>query len=389
MREQLPVPQSYPPNTAPEIDPATLCFESPISLSSNDTSLNGSQPIEQPSHLSIEQQNAQLQATPIVSRSQESVCNNYCDYSNLPSQPPIASSKPSVNINQLDLQQSLLQNPSPQRDTICNRDTSTPQQQSHINSYMDNIAPVSTEHQTATDYQRQQHYHNSSNTSADQQHASPLNVPQHPSPMFPPQSPQILLPNSPQVLAPQSPQVPQKSPLIHPLSPHVPPQSPHFTHSGPMLSPGHQQTSYDPRCRAGSFSKVAPPDLTPPPGTPSPSKHSPDRYQQYLQQNRLPQKSPNVTINSRDIQYGTGSMPSSVNPGVQNLNNSTGGYQDQHHQQSINTAQHFFPAGHYVDPRYFNHYQMQLAQATQTPANMYGHMPPASANPTAGMYGYH
>lgn len=258
--------------------------------------------------------------------------------------------------------------------------TSTPTHQGHMDTYLDNIPAITTtEHTQLTDYQSHQHYTD--------QHTSPSNIQHQHSPMCPPQqSPQVLIPNSPHV-APQSPQVPQKSPLMHPNSPHIPPQSPHFTHTGPMLSPGPQQTSYNPRCRASSISKVTPADLTPPPGTPSPSKHSPDRYQQYLQQNRLPQKSPNVTVN-REMQYNAAVVPPLVSQNMQNLNGPTT-YPQSHQQPMINGGQHFFPTNQYLDTGYFNSYQMQIAQAA-APTGVYNAQVP-TGNPaaaTTGMYGY-
>ena len=224
--------------------------------------------------------------------------------------------------------------------------------------------------------------------------------------MFPPQSPQVVIPNSPH-LAPQSPQITQKSPLLHPMSPHIPPQSPHYnTTTGTMPSPGVQQTTpYTYRNRAGSISKVTPPDLTPPPGTPSPSKPSPDRYQQYLQQSRVSLKSPNVTITGREMQYPAGGLsanPANATAAVNNNMQPQLNMMHYQHQAAAAAApeaaaaaaamsnQHFFPANQYMDTRYLNHYQMQqIAQVTQpAAAAMYGQLPTNHAT-AAGMYGYY
>ncbi|XP_067932169.1 histone acetyltransferase KAT6B-like isoform X1 [Watersipora subatra] len=348
-KEQLPLPQSYPPNSAPEIDPASLCFESPISLSSNDTSLNGSQMTEH-------------NVSQLVSSGQPFY--EYTDNGKHMLRKPLV---PHSNLQQHP------------------HDTDSAQP-SCLEPYADNIPSIAAKEQSSIDYPVQQSF-------VDGHHKSPstIQIQHQQSPMFPPQqSPQVLLPNSPHV-APQSPQVPHKSPLMLPNSPHITPQSPHFTHTGPMLSPGPQQTPYNnQRCRAGSISKVNPPDLTPPPGTPSPSKHtSPDRYHQYLQQTRVPQKSPNVTVNSREMQYSVGNLPPNLNQNMQNLQYPVG-YPQSYHQSVANSGQHFFPANQYLEPGYLNSYQMQLAQAA-TPSPIYNAHVPAgnSGAASTAMYGYH
>lgn len=382
---QLPLPQSYPPNTAPEIDPATLCFESPISLSSNDTSLNGSQPGEQ-----------------ITQHSDQHIINNNAakvssvSYSECGANPHPAEP---TTINEPVIANNLQNRHNP------NQGHTASEQQQRLTDFMDTIPDINTDPNQTPVVVNTEHYptqagnpqiqtqpqqcyasteQHPSPQSLNIQHTSPQNVShqQHHSPMFPPQSPQVVIPNSPH-LAPQSPQIAQKSPLLHPMSPHIPPQSPHYN-TATMPSPGVQQTPYNYRNRAGSMSKVSPPDLTPPPGTPSPSKPSPDRYQQYLQQNRVPLKSPNVTISGREMQYpATAGNPTGNNNMQPHLNM-------MHYQQQAPAMsnQHFFPANQYMDPRYLSHYQMQqLAQVTQ-PAAMYGQLPPNPAT-AAGMYGYY
>lgn len=347
--DQLPLPQSYPPNTGPEIDPATLCFESPISLSSNDTSLNNMQALEP------------AMTQPVGGQS-------YYDYPGTAQQGSPMSSTVKTNLQQRE---------------ACNDDCN--ERQAPGDMYIDNAPSMASDRPPQADYQAQQQC-----CYADPRHSSPLHMQaQHQrSPMFPPQqSPQVLIPGSPH-MAPQSPQVavPQKSPLMHPNSPHIPPQSPHFApHASPMLSPAPQQTPYNPRCRTGSMSsKVTPPDLTPPPGTPSPSKHTPpDRYQQYLQQSRMPQKSPNVVMNSREMQCTAGIVPPALSQSMQNLTTPTGS--PQVHQQAM--GQHFFPSSQYLDSGYFGSYQ-QIAHAA-APAAVYNAQLPTGNTATAAMYRYH
>lgn len=386
--DQLPLPQSYPPNTAPEIDPATLCFESPISLSSNDTSLNGSHPAEQIAH------HPELQITN----------NNAKVSSSYPQECPtnIQQSEPSVQSPHVNSLQ--------QCNTNVDNNNDATEQQHRLGDFLDTIPHINSEPQLQKQTPAEYATHASNSQTAQcctniEQHASPQSIniqhaspqtvnmqhpspqnlnQQHHSPMFPPQqSPQVVIPNSPH-LAPQSPQISQKSPLLHPMSPHIPPQSPHYNNSATMPSPGVQQTPYNYRNRTGSMSKVTPPDLTPPPGTPSPSKPSPDRYQQYLQQSRVPLKSPNVTISGREMQY----PPTAGNMGSNNVQpnlNNVMSYQQ--HQHASMGNQHFFPTNQYMDPRYISYHQhiQQMAQAAQ-PSGMYGQLP---ANPAAGMYGYY
>ena len=425
---QLPLPQSYPPNTAPEIDPATLCFESPISLSSNDTSLNGSQPGE---HITQHTEHI-INNNPTMS---SSVNYPECGTNIQHAEPTITEP---VNVNNLqNINSDNTAAPVTASEPLVRGDSTATEQQQRLADFMDTIPDINTEQKqapaavvTSSEYPAtlqqtnnpaavtpQQQQQNKQCYATTQQHPSPQNLniqhtspqnvthQQHHSPMFPPQSPQVVIPNSPH-LAPQSPQITQKSPLLHPMSPHIPPQSPHYnTTTGTMPSPGVQQTTpYTYRNRAGSMSKATPPDLTPPPGTPSPSKPSPDRYQQYLQQSRVSLKSPNVTITGREMQYPAGGLSANPANATAAVNNNMQPQLNMMHYQQHQAAaaapgaaaaaaamsnQHFFPANQYMDTRYLNHYQMQqIAQVTQPAAAMYGQLPTNHAT-AAGMYGYY
>lgn len=400
--DHLPVPQTYPPIVAPEIDPATLCFESPISLSSNDTSINSSAPDHN--------QNKS------VTQTQQGNCNTMLD--NMSGHVNAMAD----NINSNDYRQdyseqvynnnSIVNNTNPQQ----NGQQHHLQQQTNTNNYMDNQGTLNysegqnsdyyvdgnnqlsdqspaymhqqpMSHQSYTQMNTSDHHLSDQVTSpqsvtCDYQNMLPSsqssqNVMMHsqsgtvcgPHNMPPPQSPHVMIPKSP-LFQPNS-------PLLAPQSPHVTPQSPLYQHNSQMLSPGQQSQQYPYRNRTGSVSGLtAPPsELTPPPGTPSPTKHTPpDRYQ-YFPQMQIPPKNPNVAVNGRGM-YNTGIVPG---PGHHQGVFGMGSYP-----QQAFTNQHLL-TNQYMDPRYLNsHYhQMQQLTAQANQSSMYGQVQPNN------MYSYY